>query len=253
MATFETYKNNYAFMKMERENGLLEVTFHTNGGPLIMSDDLHANIQYAWRDIGSDPENKVIILTGTGDVFCVESDDPGNFGSPSSLSLAARDAKNMYESFFDIDAIVISAVNGPAFIHTDLLVTADVVIAAEEATFADFHVAAGMVTGGIAQVIWMELLGYVRGKYFLLTGQTLTAQQALACGVVNEIVKKEDLLTRARTIAHGILKQPATTIRNTRRAINQRIKQRFLEEAPLGYTLISLGLINSSLKKEQLV
>lgn len=251
MANFKDYKDKYAFMKMERDNGLLEITFHTKGGPLVMSDDLHANIQYAWRDIGADPENKVIILTGAGDVFCVESDAPGNFGSPASLSLAARDAKNMYDAFFDLDAIVISAVNGPAFIHTDLLVTGDIVIAAEHATFADFHVAAGMVTGGIAQVIWMELLGYVRGKYFLLTGQSLSAQEALEWGVINEIVKKEDLLPRARAIAQQILKQPVTTIRNTRRAVNQRIKQRFLEEAPLGYTLISLGLMANALETSQ--
>ncbi|WP_046244827.1 enoyl-CoA hydratase/isomerase family protein [Hymenobacter terrenus] len=246
MASFNQYSTKYDFLHMTREEGILEVRFHTNGGPLVMSDALHANLQFAWQDIGSDIENQVIILTGTGDVFCTQSDAPGNFGNPNSLNLATRDAKNMYEPFFDIDAPIIAALNGPAHIHADIMVTADLVLAASHTTIQDFHIAAGMVTGGIAQVIWMELLGFVRGKYFLLTGQQLDVQQALEYGVVHEVVPSADLLPRARALARTLTQQPATTLRNTRRVLNQQLRQRFVEEAGYGYTLLSLALMDQA-------
>ena len=47
------------------------------------------------------------------------------------------------------------------------------------------------------QVIWPLLLGPNRGRYFLLTGQTLSAQEALTLGVVNEVVPHEQVLGRA--------------------------------------------------------
>ncbi|GAB3740292.1 enoyl-CoA hydratase/isomerase family protein [Spirosoma lituiforme] len=246
MATLSEYANKYPFLKMEREEGILQVTFHDNGGPLVITDALHATLGYAWNDIGSDRENKVIILTGTGDVFCTgtRGSDPTAFTTPDGLSRGSRDGRNMFANLFDIEAPVIAAVNGPAHVHADLMVANDIVLAAEHTTFQDFHMAAHMVIGGIAQVIWQEVLGIVRGKYFLLTGQVLTAQQALDYGVVNEVLPKEQLLPRAWELARAMVKQPPLTLRHTRIALNQRFRQRFLEEGGYGYTLIGLGLMD---------
>ncbi len=246
MATLREYATKYSFLKMERQDGILEVTFHDNGGPLVVTDALHATLGYAWNDIGSDRENKVIILTGTGDVFCTgtRGSDPTAFTTPDGLSKGSRDGRNMFANLLDIEAPVIAAVNGPAHVHGDLMVVNDIVLAADHATFQDFHMAARMVIGGIAQVIWQEILGVVRGKYFLLTGQVLTAQQALEFGVVNEVLPADQLMPRARELARMMVKQPPLTLRHTRIALNQRFRQRFLEEGGYGYTLIGLGLMD---------
>jgi len=246
MATFQQYATKYPFLKMERERGILQVTFHTDGGPLKITDALHSDLQYAWVDIGSDPENKVIILTGTGDEFCTSArnDDPTAFTTPKGLSKMARDGKNMILNLLDIDAPVIAAVNGPAHVHADLMIVNDIVLAAEHTTFQDFHVPNGMVIGGIGQVIWQEVLGLVRGKYFLLTAQKLTAQQALKYGVVNEVLPQAELLPRARALAETLINVPPLTLRHTRRTLNQRFRQRFQEEGPLGYALIGLGMMD---------
>ena len=96
-------------------------------------------------------------------------------------------AKTMLVNLLNIEAPVIAAVNGPVNIHADLAVLSDIVIAAEHASFQDApHFPNGLVFGDGCHIVWPHLLGANRGKYFLLTGQKLSAKQALDLGVVNE-------------------------------------------------------------------
>ena len=65
MATLEEYANKYETVNFHREDGILQVTFHSGGGSLKWGGPAHREFGYAFTDIGSDPENKVVILTGT--------------------------------------------------------------------------------------------------------------------------------------------------------------------------------------------
>jgi enoyl-CoA hydratase/carnithine racemase len=74
---------------------------------------------------------------------------------------------------------MISAVNGPALRHSEIPLLCDIVLAAEEATFQDSaHYPNGMPRGDGVHILYPLLLGLNRGRYFLLTGQTLHARQA---------------------------------------------------------------------------
>ena len=59
---------------MERQGGILHITFHTEGAALKWSGPSHEQLGYAFADIARDQENRVVIMTGTGDVFCAEMD-----------------------------------------------------------------------------------------------------------------------------------------------------------------------------------
>lgn len=72
MGTFTDYATKYQHVRMERRNGILQLTFHTGGDTLRWGGGPHEELGFAFRDIGSDPENRVIILTGTGDAFIEE-------------------------------------------------------------------------------------------------------------------------------------------------------------------------------------
>ena len=69
MASLEQYANKYQSIKMERRNGILQLTFHTGGGPLQWGGGPHQEFPQAFGDVGSDPENRVVIMTGAGDSF----------------------------------------------------------------------------------------------------------------------------------------------------------------------------------------
>src|SRR4030095_11185245 len=104
------------------------------------------------------------------------------------------------------------------------------------ATFQDApHFPNGLVPGDGVHVVWPLVLGINRGRYFLLTGQKLSAQEALQWGVVNEVLPPDQLVARAWTVAEHLVKQPPLTLRYARVTLAQRLKQLLLDN--LGYGL----------------
>jgi enoyl-CoA hydratase/carnithine racemase len=151
------------------------------------------------------------------------------------------DAKQLLMNLLDIEVPMIAAVNGPVNIHAELAVLCDIVIAAEHATFQDApHFPNGLVPGDGVHVVWPLVLGINRGRYFLLTGQKLSAQDALQLGVVSEVVPADHLVARAWEVAEQIVQQPPLTLRYARVALTQRIKRVLLDN--LGYGLALQGL-----------
>ena len=69
MADLDQYANKYQHVRMERRNGILQITLHSDGGSLQWGAEPHRELPQVLRDIGSDPENRVIIMTGVGDDF----------------------------------------------------------------------------------------------------------------------------------------------------------------------------------------
>ena len=76
MATLEEYANKYETVAFERTDGILQVTFHSGDGSLLWGEPSHRELGHAFADIGSDVENRAVILTGTGDNYCAEF-EPG--------------------------------------------------------------------------------------------------------------------------------------------------------------------------------
>ena len=244
---FDGYREKYPNMKMERAGGVLQLTLHTNGGPFTVTDAAHRDFGPAFAEIGADRANKVLLITGTGDVFCtgVESSDPTSFVTVHGLDRLLNEAVDRDMALFNLPIPVIAAVNGPAHVHADVAIAADIVLAADTASFKDFHLPY-LATGGVAQVLWQELLGTVAGNYFMLTGQVLDSKAALQRGVVAEVMPQAELLTRARAHANRLAALPELVLRYTRMSVTQRIKKRLLAEAPHGYALISLAALENA-------
>lgn len=90
------------------------------------------------------------------------------------------------------------------------------------------------------------MLGTNRGRYFLLTGQKLSAQEALSLGVANEVVPRAQLLSRARELAEQLVKQPPLTLRYARVVLTQQLKRRILDDLGYGLALEGLGALDRS-------
>ncbi len=240
------YFTKYDWMKMERDDqGILLITVHTNGGPLSWGADSFASHRN-FADLAADPDNRVIIITGTGDTFCTNPtlQDILPFFSeltPAGMDVFFRNGPRSLDKQFQVPVPIIWAVNGPAAVHEEFFMSADLVLAAENATFQDGnHVAVGFSVAG-TPTFWEEYLRPVRSKYFLLTGQELSARQALEFGVASEVVPRAQLLPRAYEHARRLAALPLSTLRATRTAFNQRLRRYALDEVRMTGALFSIA------------
>jgi enoyl-CoA hydratase/carnithine racemase len=236
---FDLYRDKYRDAVLKRENGILEVRFHTDGGPFRMNGRAHAELPDLFWEIAADHENKIVILTGTGEDFNTQCDPDFDVSSGNAVAKVHWEGHRILRNLLDIEAPVISAINGPLTVHCFPLL-GDMVLCAEHAYFQDTHVHLGMAAGDGTQIVWQNLIGPTRGKYFLFTGQIIDAQEALKLGVVNEVLPAADLLPRAWAIARELALRPQTALRYTRMAANAELR-RLMLDLPMGYALQNLG------------
>jgi enoyl-CoA hydratase/carnithine racemase len=240
------YSNLFRNIDFERRDGILQIRLHTDGGPLkwgAIKGSIHDQLGEAFYRIGRDTQNEVVILTGTGAVFCTEfnmDELPMDAVDHDAWYRLVREGKDLLTNLLDIDVPVIAAVNGPAHVHAELVALSDIVLAADHASFADIaHFPGGTVPGDGVHVVWPMLLGPNRGRYFLMMGEQIPAAEAKAIGIVGEVLPKERLLPRAWEIARMLKQKPLRVLRNTRIALTQRMKRSLVDE--LGYGLLLEG------------
>jgi enoyl-CoA hydratase/carnithine racemase len=244
----EDYADKYRTIRFRREDGILEMTLHSDGGSLRWGRLPHAELEEAFLNISRDRDNKVVILTGSGEEFSGPAPDPvanreDHRMTPDEWAELGWEANNFHANLLAIDVPMISAVNGPALRHAELPIMCDIVLASASATFQDSaHFVGGLVPGDGVHVVFPMAMGLNRGRYFLLTGQVLDAQEAKEMGLVNEVLLKEDLMPRAWELARQIMKQPEMNRRYARLLLTEQLRRQINDLLPYGLALEGLAI-----------
>jgi enoyl-CoA hydratase/carnithine racemase len=240
MAKLDVYGKSFPNARLARKpNGVLEVALHTNGGKLVFDGHTHEQYVDLFHTIGEDRDNRVVILTGSGDAFMDTISPEGfDFFSPQGYDKILREGRKVLSNILDIEVPMITALNGPVLLHSEYALLTDIILATPETVFQDKpHFDFGIVPGDGVNLLWPEVIGSVRGRYFILTRQRLDAQTAKDWGVVNEIVPLDRLLARAHEIADGLAALPPLTSRYTRIALTQKLRRIVDEGAGYGLAL----------------
>jgi enoyl-CoA hydratase/carnithine racemase len=245
------YFTAYRSVRLTRDSqGVLLVEFHSNGGPLTFTALDHTEFVEAFYRISQDRENKIVILTGAGGEFIIGVDWPsfGNVADPGVWSQVHDEGVQVLENIANIRVPVIAAIEGRAHVHSEYALLANVIVAAEGATFLDgAHFAAGVVPGDGIFTTWSYRGGAGRAEAFLLNPRPITAQTAYEWGVVAEVVPNGKALSRARQLAELYLKAPEVTRRDTRVHFIHPLKERIVRE--VGYGLSVEGASAAALVK----
>lgn len=247
MRSLANYAPNYAhFAKLTRQDGILTIQFHTESNSWQLTSETRDLLPDLFIDIAHDRQNQVVIVTGTGTDFCATL-------NPESLQreLGAWGAdvadkwrfggNHAVRKMIEIEAPVILCLNGTLLQHAEIWMSADIVLAVPEAVVQDFHIASGQVPGGDASVVWETLLGHSRAKYFLLTGQTLNAQQLQDLGIVHELCDRTLLLNRAQKLATQFTQLNRHVLRYAKASVTERLRRNLALEQPYTQALVMLG------------
>lgn len=251
MSRFENYRNSFNHARLSRStSGVLEVMLHTDGGSLLFNGHTHEEFVELFHQIGADPDNRVVILTGAGDAFMENiSPDGFDFFTPRGYDKIYREGKKVLMDLLDIEVPVIAALNGPVRLHSEYALLADIVLATPDTVFQDKpHFEFGIVPGDGVNLLWPEVIGSVRGRYFLLTRQELDAATAKEWGAVNEIVPRDTLLIRAHQLAESLAALPPLTSRYTRIALTQKLRRLIDEGAGYGLALEGISAADVALQ-----
>jgi enoyl-CoA hydratase/carnithine racemase len=156
----------------------------------------------------------VVILTGTGAEFSGPRATPGTSSFPTRpgwdrIDRIHWEGRHLLMRLLEIEVPMISAINGPAWRHSEIPLLCDIVLAADTAQFQDSaHFPSDVVPGDGMHIVMPLLLGLNRGRYYLLTGQTLDARKAHEFGLVAEVLPPDRLMARAWELAEELAKKP---------------------------------------------
>src|SRR5437667_10792435 len=213
------YFSRYLSLRLTRDaNGVLVAELHKDGGPLNFTAQDHTELVDAFYNISADRSNMIVILTGAGGEFIpgIDFSSFGNVADPGVWSQVHDEGVQILENLANIRVPVIAAIEGRASVHSEYALLADVIVAGEGATFNDLpHFAGGIVPGDGIFTAWRYRAGAGRAESFLLHPKPLSARTAYDWGVVTEVVKDGEALSRAIELAYSYLKVPEITRRNT--------------------------------------
>lgn len=252
MSRFEDYKHRFQTVAFRREDGILEMRLHRDGGEASWAADeggMNGELGEAFLDVSRDPDNRVVILTGTGNNFIAGLDLSRPFPDIERTSFWARierETREMAENLLRIPVPVIGAVNGCAYIHAEIVAMSDIVLASDRARFADkgHIVLNGVVPGDGAHAWWPLVLGVNRARYFLLTGEEIDAEEGKRLGFVGEVVPHDRLLDRAWEMARELLTRPDLSLRYTRQLLTRPIREAIAKEHGYGLALEAISALD---------
>jgi enoyl-CoA hydratase/carnithine racemase len=239
------------FIMDRRDDGVVTVRMHCNNGPLIWSMELHDAIGKMWRMLGTDRDTELIIFTGTGDVWVTD------FEAESWLPESTDPAGTRYDHMFvdgrrmliaqimDVEVPTLGVLSGSGG-HTELALCCDFAIMADDITILDPHPIVGNVPGDGIHSCFFELMPYRQAVWYLMTGDTMTAQKALELGLVSEIVPRERLMDRAYEIADLLMKQNRIVRRLSTQIMRRKWKQRIVDDLDMAFGTEMFGCFTDS-------
>ncbi len=205
-----------AVVLIDKQEGIATVTLNRPDKLNALNRELRLAFCHAMQALRADPEVRAVIITGAGRAFCVGL-DLRELGTGKS---GIRDEGNatFVTVIEDMEVPVIAAVNGFAITGGfELALACDMMIAAEEAQFADTHARVGVMPGAGMSARLPRAVGIRKAKELSLTGNYLPAREAERMGLVNRVVAKEQLLTAARELAQQIAGANQKIVRQMKR------------------------------------
>jgi enoyl-CoA hydratase/carnithine racemase len=183
-----------------------------------------------WREYleeaKQDDAIRAIIVTGNGDTFCSGGDirdmAEGKLKSWDMKKFLWDGVHRIVFALEDLDKPVIAAINGAAMgAGMDMAIMCDLRVCSEKAKLAESYIMMGLVPGDGGAYFLPRVAGLPKALELLLTGDVMSAEEALRLGIVNKVVSHERLMAETMKLAEKIASRPPLAIRMTKRAVYQ--------------------------------
>ncbi|MEY4174792.1 MAG: enoyl-CoA hydratase [Actinomycetota bacterium] len=226
-------------------DGVLRITLDAPGLNSV-SPECHAHLADVWLHIDRDPSVRAAVIQGAGKAFSAG----GSFElldqlttDPAARLRAMREARDIVNNVINCSKPIVSAIHGPA-VGAGLVcaLLADVSVAARTARIIDGHTRLGVAAGDHAAICWPLLCGMAKAKYYLLTCETLTGEEAERIGLVSLVADDHEVQARALDVAVQLAGMSQSAIRWTKHTLNHWYRAAGpIFDASLAYEFLGFG------------
>jgi len=222
-----------ATLTIEKKEGVATLTLNRPEAMNALSFELRGALVDAFRELQSDDEIRVVVLTGAGRAFCAGLD----LKELSQQDDAKRDIggrQNPVAAMAAFEGPIIGAINGHAITGGfELALSCDLMIASSRAVFADTHIRVGIMPGwGLSQKL-SRIVGIGQAKEISLSGNFVDAERACAIGLVNRVVAPEDLMNQCEELAREMASCDPQMLRGYKRLIDEGYGMNFRDALQL--------------------
>jgi 2-(1,2-epoxy-1,2-dihydrophenyl)acetyl-CoA isomerase len=235
---WEAPVNEQSILVSEHANWV-EITLNRPDRLNSFNDEMHADLRAAMTAASENSAIRAVLLTGAGRGFCAGQDldgrDPRKMKGDPDLGNTLRTLYNpLIELIRGMDKPVVCAVNGVAAgAGANIAIACDIVIASNKAKFIQSFSNVGLVPDAGGTWSLTKLIGPARAKGLAMTGQPITAQQAVDWGLIWQVAPAEKLMDDARALVEKLASAPTFGLAMTKRAIHAADINSFTEQLAL--------------------
>lgn len=247
----------YRFLDVTIEDGIAVVVMGDPVGPdfVELEHPMHSELCTIWGDLAVDDRIRAVVLTGIGRTFfqgpTLEALRDLVIDRPEVVLRQMAEVRTITDRLVAFTKPVVAAVNGTALsIGCHIALLSDEAIATSESRFQDSHVRLGLAAGDGGPWVLPLMLGYANARRFLLRSHPITADKALAIGLVAELVPDDELVLRAREIAAKLANLPPQAYQATKRALAQWLRLGALLSSDLSSSMQTTSYLTAEFRAE---
>ena len=228
-------------LKLSLVDNVLTISLNNPAMRNAMLPEMDEALTRIFWDADRDRNVRVVVLTGEGKSFCAGGDIAGMQEGVKDMTpfvVGGKNGKRFMQAMLDCDKPIVARVQGDAVgLGATLALYCDIVVASENARFADPHVKVGLVAGDGGAVIWPNNIGYAHAKYLLMTGDMIGAREAQAMGLIAKVTTEAELDAEVSRIVDKLNNGALQAITYTKHVLNIGIRQLFASSVDAGFAM----------------
>ena len=212
---------------VKKEKAVCTITMSLPESMNSLEKHLREELLKALDEFSSDPECRVAVLTGSGKAFCSGGSlkELGEGMSTVDAVAYMKDASRIVQSITTIEKPIIASVNGAAIgAGFNIALSCDMVIASSSAVFSQAFAKVGLVPDLGGMYFLPRIVGMHKAKELIYTARMIGADEALAMGIVNLVVPRDELEARTLEFAQGIADGPTKAFEHVKMILSRSLE-----------------------------
>lgn len=236
--------SRYDFLRLDlHDDGVLVVTLDDPERLNAITEQGHRELVDLWRDADSSDDVRIVLLRAEGRAFSAGGDyemiDHIVEDQPTHRRVL-KEARELVRNIIECSKPIVSAINGAAVgAGLAAALMADIPVAGRSARIIDGHTNIGVTAGDHAAVIWPLLIGMAKSKYYLMTNEPISGEEAERIGLVAKVVEDDELDDFTRDLASRLSARSPEALGWTKHTLNHWLRMAYpIFDASVAYEFL---------------